>query len=72
MLVFWGRERKENTKEFLVQWFCKYRVCSVCYLHEHMILLTGNAHLTEKVLWHYELNCQQVEIDMIKQKEIIE
>jgi len=44
----------------------------VCYLHEHMILLTGNAHLTEKVLWHYELNCQQVEIDMIKQKEIIE
>jgi len=40
---------------------------------KHMILLTGKAHLTEKVLWHYELNCQrkQVETDMIKQKEII-
>jgi len=41
---------------------------------KHMILLTGNAHLTEKVLWHYELlliRLKQVETDMIKQKEII-
>jgi hypothetical protein len=40
---------------------------------KHMILLTGKAYLTEKVLWHFELNCQlkQVKIGVIKQKEII-
>jgi hypothetical protein len=62
----------------------------MCYLHEttikwryvkntgkHMILLTRKAHLTEKVLWHYELT-NKTEIgwnkktksfeDMIKQR----
>ena len=58
---FLGEKKRESTKQFLVQWFCEYRMCSMCYLHEgtswtkkkHMILLTGNAHLTKKVLWHY-------------------
>jgi hypothetical protein len=51
VLVFLGK--RENTNEFLTQWFCKYKgVLS-------MILLTGKAHLTEKVLWHVEPNYRQ-------------
>jgi hypothetical protein len=56
MLVFF---RKKKGKKLLVQWFYEYRgVLSMLFTKKHMILLTGKAHLTEKVLWHYELNCQ--------------
>jgi len=54
-----GRKGK-HAQRFLPQWFCKYKgVLSM--KRKHMILLTGKAYLTEKVLWHYELNCQQNE-----------
>jgi len=61
-LLFW-----EKGKTPMNSWrngFVSTKVCSVCYLHEHkkrkhMILLTGKAHLTEKVLWHFEPNYRQ-------------
>jgi hypothetical protein len=34
---------------------------------KHMILLTRKAHLTEKILWHYEPNYQQ-DWNRLKQK----
>jgi hypothetical protein len=56
MLVVLGK--REKHQRILGAVVYKYKgVLSM--KRKHMILLTGNAYLTEKVLWHYELNCQQ-------------
>jgi len=61
-LFFLGKNRKTPKNSwcsgFVSKMCVQYVICMKAH-HEHMILLTGKAHLTEKVLWHYELNCQQ-------------
>jgi hypothetical protein len=64
---FWERKKGKAPNNSWCSGFVSIE-CAQCVIcmkahHEqkkkHMILLTGNAHLTKKVLWHYEPNDQQ-------------
>jgi hypothetical protein len=65
MLVFWKkREKHQRILGAVVLWVKSVFSMLFAWKHimnieKHVILLTGKTHLTEKVLWHYELNCQQ-------------
>jgi len=65
MLFFFGDKKKGKHQRILgvvVLWVEGVFSMLFAWRHimntgKHMILLTGKAHLTEKVLWHYKLNC---------------
>jgi hypothetical protein len=62
-LFFWERKKGKTLKNSWCSGFVSTK-CAQCVIYmkahyEHIILLTRKTHLTEKVLWHYELNCQQ-------------
>jgi hypothetical protein len=59
-----GKKGKKKPKDSWCGGFVSIKVCSICYLHEHkerkhMILLTGKAHWTRKILWNFEPNYRQ-------------